>query len=146
MRRFLTACALVAAIAVAGCAQLATFENKVQQAYTAVTEFKVSYKYALASVAAYNTVQDTAAQYLRLPTCTSTSGPVCHDRRATKPLVATMQAGRVSRNAVLAYMASNPCDANGNCPLMPQGLVDTLRSATGVVQATYDTYKHGMGG
>lgn len=146
MRKFLVACALAAAFAVSGCAQWNDFTSKVESAYTAVTEFKVSYKYALASVAAYNTVQDTAAQYLRLPTCTASSGPVCHDRRATAPLRAVMQSGRVSRNAVLNYMASNPCDAAGQCPLMPQGLVDTLKNATDVVQSTYDTYKKGLGG
>jgi hypothetical protein len=132
-----------------GCAQLQSFEQKVQTAYDALSTTQVSYNYVNAGIQAFQGLQKLGAAYLRLPTCTATSGSVCHDRRATAPIRAAFVAGRQARADVLAYMDAHPCVGTGDvgtCPLMPNGVYAGLQSAMNELNTLYSTYKVNLTG
>lgn len=145
MRRILTALALAAAVAVSGCAQLQEFEQRIENAYGALSSAQVNYRDVTAGIAAFQGLQRIGTAYLRLPTCTASSGPVCHDRRATPVIKAAFRAGQKARNDVLAYMDAHPCKGSV-CPLMPDGVYAGLRSAVSELQSIYNTYKVNLGG
>lgn len=137
--------AVALSLALGGCAQLQQWTQGIKDAYTAVSQAKVSYKYALAGVATFNSLEDAGRVYLSLPTCTASSGPVCHDRHATRQIGAAFQAGRIARDAVLGYIKSNPCSAT-SCPLMPQGVYKGLSGVIDTLRAVYTQYNVSMGG
>jgi hypothetical protein len=138
---------LALAIAVAGCAQVQAFQQKVENAVSTLTSTQINYNYVVAGIQSFEGLQKVGAAYLRLPTCTMTSGPICHDRRATAPIRAAFLAGRKARNDALAYMDAHPCDTSTSvCPLMPDGVYAGLRDAINELQSLYSTYKVNLGG
>lgn len=151
MKHFLRlAAGLVLAASLGACAQLQAFQQKIDNAYTALSSTQVNYRDVTAGIAAFETLQKVGEAYLAQPTCTASSGPICHDRRATRPMRAAFLTGRQARSDVLAYIDANPCtkDANGSivsCPLMPDGVYAGLRSAIGELQSLYSTYKVNAG-
>lgn len=137
--------AAVALVALLGaCAQMQAFQQKVANAYTALSSAQVNYQDVAAGVAAFETLQKVGEAYLRQPTCTASSGPICHDRRATRPMKAAFLAGRQARSDVISYMDANPC-VSGACPLMPNGVYAGLQSAISELQSLYSTYKVNAG-
>lgn len=136
----------LAVVAMLGIGLAACSLQSIENAWTTVSGATVSYKVALTSVAGFNALQDTGAAYLRLPTCTTTSGPICHDRHATAPMKAAFLTGRRARDDVLTYMKTNPCDAAGNCPVMPNGVLAGLQGAINELNTLYATYKVAQGG
>jgi hypothetical protein len=142
MKKIIIAIAL--SVGLAGCAQFQSFEAKVQTAYDALNSAQINYNYATAGVQSFEGLQKVGAAYLRLPTCTASGGPVCHDRRATAPIRAAFIAGRQARNDVLAYMDTHPCA--DTCPLMPQGVYAGLKSAVDELNNLYSTYKVNLTG
>ena len=133
------------ALGLAGCAQMQAFQQKVENAYTALSSAEVSYKDVTAGIASFQTLQKVGEVYLRQPTCTATSGSICHDRRATKPIRAAFLVGRKARNDALAYMDAHPCNNAPACPLMPNGVYAGLQSAIDELNSLYATYKVNTG-
>jgi len=133
------------ALCLGACAQLQSFEQKVQNVVSTLSSAQVDYRSVTAGIAVFEGLQKIGETYLKQPTCTSTSGPICHDRRATKPIRAAFVAGRQARSDVLAYMDAHPCNNAPACPLMPDGVYAGLRSAISELQGLYSTYKVQMG-
>ena len=144
IRAAVAACVLVAAGMLGACAQLQAIEQNVQNTYAALSTAQVNYSYVAAGVASFEGLQKIGETYLRLPTCTASGGPICHDRRATAPIKAAFIAGRQARSDVLAYMDAHPC-ADGGCPLMPNGVYAGLQTAISELQSLYSTYKVNAG-
>jgi len=145
VKNLLRVAAALALVATLGaCAQLQAFQQKVENAYTALSSAQVNYQDVAAGVAAFETLQKVGEAYLRQPTCTASSGPICHDRRATRPMKAAFIAGRQARNDALSYMDAHPC-VSGACPLMPNGVYAGLQTAISELQSLYATYKVNSG-
>lgn len=146
MKHFLRlAAGLVLAASLGACAQLQAFQQKIDNAYTALSSAQVSYKDVTVGIAAFETLQKVGEAYLRQPTCTSASGPICHDRRATKPIHVAFLTGRKARDDALAYMDAHPCNNAPACPLMPDGVYAGLQSAIDELNSLYATYRVNTG-
>lgn len=141
--RILAVCA-IAALA-AGCAQMQAFQQKVENVYSTLSSAQIDYRSVTAGIAAFEGLQKAGETYLRQPTCTKTSGPICHDRRATKPIRAAFRTGRQARNDALAYMDAHPCNNAPACPLMPSGVYAGVQSAIEELTSLYQTYKVNTG-
>lgn len=145
----MAACVGALSLALAGCAQMQQFEQRVSNAYSTLTSAQVKYQYVVAGIQTYQGLKKIGAAYLRLPTCTSSSGPICHDRHATAPIRATFTVGDKARDDAIAFVDAHPCvaapDGSQSCPLMPDGVYAGIRSAITELQGLYDTYQVSTG-
>lgn len=139
------AAGLIIVAALGGCAQMQAFQQKIENAYTALSSAQVSYRDVAAGIASFQALQKVGEVYLRQPTCTATSGPLCHDRRATRPIRAAFLTGRQARDDALAYMNAHPCTNAPACPLMPEGVYAGVQSAIDELNSLYATYKVNTG-
>lgn len=128
MKKFLLAAALV--VGLAGCTNL-------QNAYNTLTGASVSPTAVYVAANAFDAVEATATNYLRLPRC-HTGGPVvCRSPAATAQIIPAVRAGRVARTNLENFMAQNPSQ------LGPSGLYNALISATNTLQAIIAQYHIG---
>lgn len=123
MKRFLIAAAL--ALGLASCAQL-------QNAYQVVTGAAVTPQQVYVSANAFDAIEATATQYLRLPPCGSFP---CRNAGAVKVIVPAVRSGRLARNQLEAAISANPgAPVNAN-------LLATLESSTFTLKAILAEYK-----
>ena len=115
------------ALTLPACAQL-------QNAYTAVTGASVNPTAVIIAANAFDAVEATATNYLRLKKCTATSGPICRDPKATAVIIPAVRSGRTARNNLEAFMQANPG------VLGPKGLYNALITATSTLQQVFATY------
>lgn len=100
--------------------------QKVENAYVVVTSATVTPNQVYIAANAFDAVEASATQYLRLPVCGSVP---CRDPNATKSLVASIRSGRLARNKLESAVGANPgapVDAN---------LFATLTSSTSTIKA-----------
>lgn len=112
----------VAAIALSlgGCAQLTN-------AYNALNGATITSQQVYIAANAFDAIEASATQYLRLPVCGSTTP--CRNAGATNTIVAAVRAGRLARNALEAAVNANPgAPVNAN-------LMATLTSSTSALKA-----------
>ena len=86
---------------------------------------------------AFDAVEATATNYLRLQKCAATSGSVCRNAAATAQIIPAVRAGRVARTNLETFMAQNPG------ALGPVGLYNALTAATTTLQAVVSQYHVG---
>lgn len=128
MRKILLIAAL--AVGLAGCAQITT-------AWNALTGATVSPQAVYIAANAFDAVELTATNYLRLPRC-HTGGPViCRSPSATAQIVPAVRSGRVARNNLEQFMKDHPGQ------LGPQGLYDALTGATATLKGIFAQYNIG---
>jgi hypothetical protein len=125
MKRFLIVSAL--ALGLASCAQLTAD-------YNALTGVTVSPTAVIVAANAFDAVEATATNYLRLPKCTASNGPVCRNPTATAQIIPAIRSGRIARNNLEAFMQANP-GAIG-----PTGLYSALTTATTTLEQIFTTY------
>lgn len=125
MRRL--ALALVLAVGLSGCAN-------VQRAWDTLTTSQVSPTVVIVAANTFDGLEATATNYLRLPRCTGSNGPVCRDRYATSQIIPAVRAGRAARNALEAFLRTHPGQ------LGPSGLYDSLIAASNTLQAIFIQY------
>ena len=126
MRKILAA--LVLTFALAGCAQQI---QDVKNAYTAVTTATVTPQQVYIAANAYDAVEASAANYLRLPVCGNFP---CRNPNATKGIVSAVRSARLARNrleAAVSAIPGAPVDAN---------LFATLTGSTATLKAILQTY------
>lgn len=128
MRRIIFA--LVLAAALSGCAN-------VQRAWDTLTTSQVSPTLVIVAANTFDGLEATATNYLRLPRCTGTNGPICRDPRATSQIIPAVRAGRAVRNELEAFLRTHPGQ------LGPSGLYDSLRAASNTLQAVFAQYNVG---
>jgi len=114
----------------AGCASLTN-------AYNTLNGTSVSPTAVYVAANAFDAVEVTATNYLKLPKCTGSNGPVCRSPVATKQIIPAVRAGRVARNNLETFMAQNPG------ALGPVGLYNALTTATATLQAIVSQYNIG---
>lgn len=111
--------ALTVALALGGCAKL-------ESAYQAVTSATVTPQQVYIAANAFDGIEASATNYLRLPVCGSLP---CRNPSATKSIVSAIRAGRLARNKLESAVNTNPTapvDAN---------LYSTLTSSTSTIKA-----------
>ena len=121
---------LCVSVSLGGCAGL-------QNAYDITTGASVSPKAVYVAVNAFNAVEATATNYLRLKKCTAEAAPICRSPAATIRIVPAIRSGRVARNNLRQFQKDNPGK------LGPMGLYNALTSATSTVQGVIQQYSIG---
>ena len=107
------------AFSLVGCAQL-------QNAYNVVTGAAITPEQVYVSANAFDAIEASATQYLRLPVCGSAP---CRNAGATQTIVAAVRSGRLARNKLESAVNANPTgpvDAN---------LLATLTSSTSTLKS-----------
>lgn len=120
MKKFLLVTAL--ALSLAGCAAW----QKVENAYQTVTTATVTPEQVYIAANAFDGIEASATNYLRLPVCGSAP---CRNPNATKSIVSAIRSGRLARNKLESAVGANPSgpvDAN---------LYATLTSSTSTIKA-----------
>lgn len=132
MRKLFTAFALAAALVTAGgCSTL----QKAQNAFDIITATKVSPAAVILAADTFNALEVSATNYLRLPRCTVTSGPVCRDRLAARAIIKAVRTGRPVRDRLEVFLRDHPGE------LGPQGLYDALTNTAQTIQAIFNEYQ-----
>lgn len=108
-----------------------------QNAYNTLNGTTVSPTAVYVAANAFDAVEVTATNYLKLKKCTGTNGPVCRSPVATKQIIPAVRSGRVARTNLENFMAQNPG------ALGPAGLYNALTSATATLQAIVAQYNVG---
>ena len=122
--------ALALAFGIAGCASI-------QNAYDTLNGTTVSPTAVYVAANAFDAVEATATNYLRLKKCSTTSGPVCRDPSATAKIIPAVRSGRVARTNLEQFMKDNPG------ALGPVGLYNALTTATSTLQSIVAQYHVG---
>ena len=123
MRKFI----LVAVLLLGGCTQL-------QNAWQTVTSASVTPTTVIVAANTFDALEATATNYLRLPKCTGSNGPVCRDRAATAQIIPAVRAGRVARANLEQFFKDHPGQ------LGPQGLYDALTASITTLQSVFAQY------
>src|SRR6185312_146307 len=121
---------IILALSLGGCAGLTN-------AYNTLSGTSVSPTAVYVAANAFDAVEVTATNYLKLKKCSATSGPVCRSVTATKQIIPAVRSGRVARTNLENFMAQNPG------ALGPVGLYNALTSATSTLQAIVSQYNIG---
>jgi hypothetical protein len=124
------------ALALAGCAQMQAFEQKVSTVYSAVTGATVNPQAVLIASNIFDGLEVTATNYLRLTRCNGTT-PVCRNPSATRAIIPAVRSGRVARNNLQQFFKDHPGQ------LGPAGLYDALQSSIATLQAAFAKYQIG---
>lgn len=101
MRKLLLACAL--AFGLAGCAEV----QKIETVFGIATGDIVSPQAVVISINAFDAIEATATNYIRLPRC-GTGPTICRDPAITAKVIILIRAGRIDRNGLKAALRANP--------------------------------------
>jgi len=82
----------------------------------------------------FDGLESIATNYLKLPKCTGSNGPICRNAKATAAIIPAVRSGRVARNNLEQFFSDHPGQ------LGPQGLYDALQSAISTLQSTFAQY------
>ncbi|SRR5579883_1916134 len=126
MRNLLLAAALT--LALSGCAEF-------QKAYNALTGATISPSTVYIAANAFDAVEQTATNYLKLPACSGSSGPVCRSAAAVKAIVPAVRSGRIARNQLEAQI-----NASGGGAPISTSLYQTLVGATNSLRQIFAQY------
>lgn len=121
MRRQLAAVALLSMLA--GCASLDPLFSA-----------SVSPQSVIVAANSFDAIEATATNYLKLPTCSATSGLICKVPAAVAQIVPAIRSGRTARNSLEALLAAN---ANASIPV---ARYKTLTTAISTLQAIVNQY------
>ena len=124
--------AIALVLALAGCAS-----NPFTKLYSTVTGSTVDPTSVIVAGNAFDALEATATNYLRLPRCTGTNSPVCRSPTATPKIIAAVRSGRIARNNLEALYAANPG------ALGPAGLYKALVASINTLQGIFTTYQVG---
>lgn len=77
------------------------------KAITGLTQTTVSQRDAVLAIDAFDAVEITATNYLRLRRCDGTNAPICRDPAITPQVIAAVRTGRSSRNNLKASLRAS---------------------------------------
>jgi len=126
MKRIILAAAL--AFSLTACTQ-------VQNVWDTVTSASVTPTTVIVAANTFDALEATATNYLRLPKCTGSNGPVCRDKAATAQIIPAVRAGRVARTNLEQFFKDHPGQ------LGPKGLYDALTAAISTLQSVFAQYQ-----
>lgn len=140
----LLACAALS-LTISGCAEISRFWAGV----SVVAGASVPGYQVVAAAQSFDASELVAAAYLRLPTCTVSSGPACH-RPADTPLIkGAFLSGRIARDELkvqLRAACSTQYAANQECTAgIPVASYNTLVAATQTIDSATAVYRAAIG-
>ncbi len=106
-----------------------------QKAYDVATNVSVSPTAVIVAGNAFDALERTAANYLRLPRCPKAR--ICSDVNAVVPIKKAVRSGRAARNQLEQFLATHPGQ------LGPSGLYDALIAANNTLQDIFYVYNVG---
>jgi hypothetical protein len=136
LRGFAVLC--VVAIISAGCAT--PFGERLQSAVSIISSASaatVDPKVVIVAANAFDALEVTAKNYLKLPRCNGNNGPVCRSPAATQPLISAVRSGRVARRNAIAFLKAHPGE------LGPGGLYDALNTSILTIETIFRSYNIG---
>jgi hypothetical protein len=137
LRLLKLAAVIAVADALSGCATVGLLQRDVDTAWQVATSAKVSPTAVILAANAFDALEASATNYLRLPKCSTVATSICRDPGATRAMIPAVRAGRIARNNLEAFLRTHPGE------LGPQGLYDALASAARSIQAIYGQYQLG---
>jgi hypothetical protein len=108
--------------------------DRITAAVEILTSAKVSPNLVFIAANTFDGLQVTATNYLRLPRCTGSNGPVCRDPEATEKIIPAIQSGRIIRDKLRKFLRDHPNQ------LGIQGDYDALKETISTVQAIFAQY------
>ncbi len=126
MKKFILVVALAGSLA--GCAGF-------QKAYDIATNVSVSPTAVIVAGNAFDALERTAANYLRLPRCPAAK--LCAEKSALVPIKKAVRSGRIARNQLEQFLADHPGQ------LGPSGLYDALITSTKTLENIFYVYNIG---
>ncbi len=130
MRKVMLASACALAVSLGGCAAVQKLENS----FAVLSSASVSPQAVVVAVNSFDAVQATATNYLRLPKCTGTNGPICRDPAISVKVIQAVKAGRTARNNLEAFMTAHPGQ------LGDAGLYDALQASLSTLESIVSQY------
>lgn len=118
---------LTVAAALAGCAQL-------QTAWNAITGATVTPESVVIASNAFDAVEGTATNYLKLPPCGAGAPVLCRSSAAAAAIVPAIRSGRAARTQLEAAVNS------GGATPIPTSPFSVLTGATQTLQAIFANY------
>lgn len=105
MHKLIRACAVALALVttLGGCAEV----QKIETVFGIVTGDVVSPQAVVISINAFDAIEATATNYIRLPRC-GTGPTICRDPAITAKAITLIRAGRIDRNGLKAALRANP--------------------------------------
>lgn len=137
--KHVTRFALIASLALltAGCAGMDALHR--------ATSATVSAKTIIVGIQAFDGAELLAANYLRLPSCRTASGPVCREAAATPMIKAVVLSGRRARNTLKAQIratCAEDLNAGRECSKdIPVVTYNSLVDATESIQSVTAAYR-----
>lgn len=111
--------------------------TNLQNALSTVEGTSVSPSAVYVAVNAFDAVEATATNYLRLPRCSGSASYACRDPGATRRIIPAVRSGRVARTNLEQFYKDNPG------ALGPVGLYNALVTATNTLQSVVTRYNVG---
>ncbi len=119
------------ALCLGGC----SYYKTVTDAFSSLSQAKVSPKAIIIAANTFNALEATATNYIEQKRCDGKNGPFCRNPSAMAVIVPAIRSGRGARDELIAFMKAHPGQ------LGPQGTFDALTSANTVLQKTFDLYR-----
>lgn len=126
MKKLILCCALL----LGGC-------SAIQNAYTIATGASVTPNQVYIAANAFDVVEATATQYLKLPACVTGGSAVCRTATAVNAIVPAVRSGRAARNQLEAAV-----NASGGAPVSAT-IYSVLTGATTTLQTIISEYNIG---
>lgn len=111
-----------------------TFE-RLKQTAEAVGEFTVSPEAVVIASNAFDALEITATNYLKLKSCRKTTSLVCRDPTATALIIPAIRSGRVARNNLQQFLVDHPNQ------LGPSGGFDALNASISTIKGVLAQYR-----
>lgn len=122
---------IIIALALSGCA---TFE-RLKQTAEAIGEFTISPQSIVIASNAFDALEVTATNYLKLKSCRKATTIICRDATATALIIPAIRSGRVARNNLQQFLVDHPNQ------LGPTGAFDVLNTSISTIQNIFAQYK-----
>lgn len=117
----------------AGCGTINPFIQKIENVASAITNTKINRKAVYLAASTADGFVVAADIYLQQPTCNGRL-TVCHDARATEPIILAVSQVRHARSDMLSFMKAHPGQ------LGDKGLYDLMVSSGAQLKSILDSY------
>lgn len=132
MRKLLLPMVAALAMMLGGCLP---FLQDAKNTFNIITGVSVSPATVIVAADAFDALEVSATNYLRLPKCSAVSGPLCRSPEAARAIIKAIRTGRPVRNQLKAFLRDHPGE------LGPQGLYDALTATAQTIQAIFSQYQ-----
>jgi hypothetical protein len=127
MRKIILAAAMTCVVILGGCAQL-------QNDWNIVTGATISPTSIYVAANAFDALEQTATNYLKLPACGTNAPTLCRNQAAVSAIVPLIRSGRIARNQLEAAVS------NGGSTPIPATAYSVLQNAISSLKQIFAEY------